>query len=74
MALHKEDLDNMHCKCGKPSCEETITFHSGCHPRSPTWTSYFGGEVVIRCSACSKVILNVKVAERALPSILEEME
>ncbi len=63
--LYKEDLDILPCnnpECDHTSHDQTMFFHSVCHPDDPLWVSYEDGCLDITCSVCGKRIALVAVA------------
>jgi hypothetical protein len=62
-----DDLDKTGCSV--PGCDHTghrgeTYFHSLCHFKAPTWTSYRAGVLTITCSVCGRVVSAVAVARR----------
>jgi hypothetical protein len=74
-ALYREDLNKT--GCSTPSCghdHNELTFHSLCHPESPTWTTYNkeAGTFAISCSRCDKTVALVNVASKLPDDVFSE--
>ena len=65
MAFYREDLDGSGCEIEGCSCNDgEVYFHPRCHPRSPTWVSYFGDVLTLTCAACKRPVGSFVVASR----------
>jgi LSD1 subclass zinc finger protein len=70
--LFKEDLDRqMNAGCSNPDCTadhkigEEMYLSSKCHLGAPNFVTYREGVVIVRCSICQDIVLEIEVASQA---------
>lgn len=62
--LTKKELNDMKCSsCDVPGCESPLIFRPRCHFNSKPDIYYYDGQVIVLCSKCGNLVVNIAVKE-----------